>query len=175
MFSSLLRPLSRRLITLSVCGRSLANYLPSMATGKLVNDRFKELVTPELLQLESLFKSNGYDFRLVGGVVRDLLLGNSPKDVDISTDCTPVEMIKLFEAQGIRYIPTGLQHGTITVHLPSGIDYEVCKGRFNLNNRVPRVGLSLLSSNCPRWLDVPLFAYEKERKLKLGNKATCNG
>lgn len=97
-----------------------------MATGKLVNNGFKELVTPELLKLESVFKSNGYDFRLVGGVVRDLLLGNSPKDIDIATDCTPDEMVALFEAQGIHYIPTGLQHGTITVHMPSSIDYEVC-------------------------------------------------
>ena len=97
-----------------------------MTTGKLVNHNFKDLVTPELVQLESVFKSNGYDFRLVGGVVRDLLLGNSPKDIDIATDCTPDEMIRLFEARGIHYIPTGLQHGTITVHMPSGIDYEVC-------------------------------------------------
>ena len=102
------------------------NYLPNMATGKLVSHSFKELLTPELLQLESVFKSNGYDFRLVGGVVRDLLLGNSPKDIDIATDCTPDEMMKLFGAQGIHYIATGLQHGTITVHMPSGIDYEVC-------------------------------------------------
>ena len=102
------------------------NYLPSMATGKLVNHNFEKLVTPELLKLESLFKSNGYDFRLVGGVVRDLLLGNSPKDVDIATDCTPNDMVTLFEAHGMRYIPTGLQHGTITVHMPSGVDYEVC-------------------------------------------------
>ena len=122
---SLLRPSSTRLLSLSTCARYLVNYLPSMATGKLLNCSFKELVTPELLRLETLFKSNGYDFRLVGGVVRDLLLGNSPKDVDIATDCTPDEMVKLCEAQGIHYIPTGLQHGTITVHMPSGADYEV--------------------------------------------------
>ena len=125
MLLSLLRPLSTRLLSLSACTRSLVNYLPSMATGKLLNCNFEKLVTPELIRLESVFKSNGYDFRLVGGVVRDLLLGNSPKDIDIATDCTPDEMVKLFESQGIHYIPTGLQHGTITVHMPSGVDYEV--------------------------------------------------
>lgn len=122
---SLLRSQSTRITALFACTRFLVNYLPSMASGKLENSNFKELVTPELLRLESVFKSNGYDFRLVGGVVRDLLLGNSPKDIDIATDCTPDEMIKLFESQGIHYIPTGLQHGTLTVHMPSGIDYEV--------------------------------------------------
>ena len=117
----------RRLLTLPACRRFLAaSYLPTMTTGKLVGRHFDAIVTPELLRLESIFKSNGFDFRLVGGVVRDLLLGNSPKDIDIATDCTPDEMIKLFEAEGIHYIPTGLQHGTITVHLPCGIDYEVC-------------------------------------------------
>ena len=120
-----LRSFPRRLLSLPACRRFLANYLPTMATGKLTGSHFDAVVTPELLRLESIFKSNGFDFRLVGGVVRDLLLGNSPKDIDIATDCTPDEMIKLFEAKGIHYIPTGLQHGTLTVHLPSGIDYEV--------------------------------------------------
>ena len=120
-----LRSFPRRVITLPACRRFLANYLPTMTTGKLVDSHFDAIVTPELLRLESIFKSNGFDFRLVGGVVRDLLLGNSPKDIDIATDCTPDEMIKLFDAEGIHYIPTGLQHGTITVHLPSGVDYEV--------------------------------------------------
>ena len=103
-----------------------------MTTGKFVGRHFDAIVTPELLRLESIFKSNGFDFRLVGGVVRDLLLGNSPKDIDIATDCTPDEMIGLFEAEGLHYIPTGLQHGTITVHLPSGMDYEVFNILLNL-------------------------------------------
>lgn len=59
-------------------------------------------------------------------MVRDMLLGKVPKDIDIATDCTPDAMIELFETHGIRYIPTGLQHGTITVHMESGKDYEVC-------------------------------------------------
>lgn len=48
-------------------------------------------------------------------MVRDLLLGQAPKDIDVSTECRPEEMIRLLKRAGIRYIPTGLTHGTITV------------------------------------------------------------
>ena len=107
--------------------RTLAcSSIPGMADGKLNSTQFAAVLTPELIRLESLFKTEGYGFRLVGGVVRDMLLGSVPKDIDIATDCTPDVMMQLFEANGIRYIPTGLQHGTITVHMESGKDYEVC-------------------------------------------------
>ena len=99
-------------------------YLPTMASGKLDTHHFRSIITPDLVHLESIFRSRGYGFRLVGGVVRDLLLGRQPKDIDIATECTPDEMIKLFEANDLRYIPTGLDHGTITVHMNS-VDYEI--------------------------------------------------
>ena len=56
----------------------------------------------DLLRIEQLFKSEGYSLRLVGGVVRDLLLGRKAKDIDLATDCTPEEMVKLFEREGLR-------------------------------------------------------------------------
>jgi tRNA nucleotidyltransferase (CCA-adding enzyme) len=97
-----------------------------MTSGKLESDSFKKLLTPSLLKLERLFVDNGYHLRLVGGVVRDLLLGKAPSDVDLATECTPKDMIRLFETRGIRYIPTGLEHGTITVHIgDKGTDYEI--------------------------------------------------
>ena len=108
----------------------LQHFMPSMASGRLDTPSFKALLTPELLLLESVFRKNGYGFRLVGGVVRDLLLEKTPKDVDIATECTPDSMIKLFEANGIRYIPTGLQHGTVTAHL-NHRDYEVTTLRID--------------------------------------------
>lgn len=116
-----------RVITaLQVLIRTQRSYiLPTMLSGKLNTPQFKEILTPDLLKLESLFTSKGYGFRLVGGVVRDLLQGKLPKDIDIATDCTPDAMIEIFEQNGVRYIPTGLQHGTITVHTQSGTDYEV--------------------------------------------------
>lgn len=114
----------------SVVPSRLNHRIPSMASGKLETQSFKALLTSDLLQLESVFRTGGYGFRLVGGVVRDLLLEESPKDVDIATECTPDAMMKLFEVHGIRYIPTGLQHGTVTAHFVDR-DYEVTTLRID--------------------------------------------
>lgn len=102
------------------------SHLLTMASGRLESKDFHNLLTPPLLHLEDIFKRRGYSLRLVGGVVRDLLLGVKPKDVDLATECTPPEMVDMFEAANIRYIPTGIQHGTITVHIKEPqTDYEI--------------------------------------------------
>ena len=55
----------------------------------------------------------GHQAHLVGGGIRDLLLGRKPADFDVATNALPDVVLRLF---GSRYaIPTGLQHGTITV------------------------------------------------------------
>ncbi|MCI4644699.1 MAG: CCA tRNA nucleotidyltransferase [Hyphomonadaceae bacterium] len=52
--------------------------------------------------------------RFVGGCVRNALMGVEVDDVDIATQLTPQQVIGALEADGIRAIPTGLEHGTIT-------------------------------------------------------------
>lgn len=89
--------------------------------------RLYEISTPKLnvaslrtdgvMQLSKAMQSAGHEVRIVGGAVRDLVLGKEPKDIDMATDATPDEMIKIFNATGIRHEPTGLQHGTLTVIL----------------------------------------------------------
>src|SRR3954464_9371236 len=55
----------------------------------------------------------GHEAHLVGGGVRDLVLGRAPKDFDVATSAPPERGMELF---GHRFaIPTGLQHGTVTV------------------------------------------------------------
>lgn len=58
--------------------------------------------------------------RLVGGVVRDTLLGLDPADIDLATRLLPEDVLARLEAAGIRAVPTGLAHGTITAILPDG-------------------------------------------------------
>lgn len=59
---------------------------------------------------------------IVGGCVRDYLLGKEPFDFDITTEATPDEMKEIFRED--RVIETGIKHGTLTV-LYNGIPYEV--------------------------------------------------
>ena len=56
----------------------------------------------------------GGNARYVGGAVRDTLLGLEAHDIDIATPLEPVEVIARLDAAGIRSVPTGLKHGTIT-------------------------------------------------------------
>ena len=64
----------------------------------------------------------GYEGYLVGGCVRDFLLGKEPSDFDITTSALPEETMAVFAAD--RVIPTGLQHGTVTV-LHDGMAAEI--------------------------------------------------
>lgn len=58
--------------------------------------------------------------RYVGGAVRDTLLGIDVKDIDLATPLAPQEVIARLDAAGIRTIPTGIDHGTVTAALPAG-------------------------------------------------------
>jgi poly(A) polymerase len=60
----------------------------------------------------------------VGGCVRNALLGVPVNDVDIATDALPERVIELARAAGLKALPTGLEHGTITV-VSGGHGYEV--------------------------------------------------
>ncbi len=86
-----------------------------------------KIVIPEQVNsiLESLQKS-GYEAYVVGGCVRDALLGREPNDWDITTSALPTEVKSVFP----RTIDTGLQHGTVTV-LCDGTGYEVTTFRVD--------------------------------------------
>lgn len=58
--------------------------------------------------------------RWVGGAVRDTLLGCEAHDIDASTPLTPKEVIDRLDAVGIRSIPTGIDHGTVTAIVEGG-------------------------------------------------------
>jgi len=60
------------------------------------------------------------EVRWVGGAVRDTLLGNAVKDIDAATTHEPAEVVGRLEAAGIRTVPTGIDHGTVTALLANG-------------------------------------------------------
>ena len=76
---------------------------------------------PEIIrQFASIFRENGHRLYIVGGAVRDYLLGRPNSDYDFCTDAKPEEVIPMFR----RVIPTGIKHGTVTV-LFKGESFEV--------------------------------------------------
>ncbi|MEN9409724.1 MAG: hypothetical protein RL216_1698 [Pseudomonadota bacterium] len=66
----------------------------------------------------------GHQALLVGGCVRNALLGAPVTDIDIATDATPDRVVALAKAAGLKPVPTGIDHGTITV-VADGKPHEV--------------------------------------------------
>lgn len=68
----------------------------------------------------------------VGGCVRDVLMGNTPKDVDLASPLPPESVINILQNAGIRVVPTGLKHGTVTA-MVNGKPYEITTFRVDVN------------------------------------------
>ena len=74
----------------------------------------------------SRLEANGYEAFIVGGCVRDALLGRIADDFDITTSALPNETKRIFE----KTVDTGIEHGTVTV-IDSGVPYEVTTYRID--------------------------------------------
>ena len=72
----------------------------------------------------ALLGRDGEDARLVGGAVRNTLLGLPSGDLDVATTARPEIVLRRAAAAGLRAVPTGLEHGTVTL-LVAGVPVEV--------------------------------------------------
>ncbi|NAZ37755.1 CCA tRNA nucleotidyltransferase [Rubellimicrobium sp. CFH 75288] len=70
-----------------------------------------------------LLRDGGHRAWIVGGAVRDALMGRPVGDTDLATDAPPERVLALARAAGLRTLPTGLDHGTVTL-LPGGRPVE---------------------------------------------------
>ncbi len=68
--------------------------------------------------------ARGHVCRAVGGTVRNALLGLPVTDIDIATDAPPDKVMQLATRAGLKTVPTGLKHGTVTV-IAGGVPHEV--------------------------------------------------
>ena len=85
-----------------------------VAKGELDAAWLKSGPTVEVLRL---LDGDGEEARVVGGAVRNALLGIAIGDVDIATTAVPEEVIRRAKAAGIKTVPTGIDHGTVTLIL----------------------------------------------------------
>lgn len=91
-------------------------------------ENFQNLIHPQAIEVCRVLSEAGHQAYIVGGCVRDLLLGQAPKDWDITTDASPQRVLELFP----KTYPTGLQHGTVTVAMGEGTEnhFEVTTFRI---------------------------------------------
>ena len=79
---------------------------------------------PAAQQVCVVLKDAGYQAWFVGGCVRNDLLDHPVADLDLTTDATPDVVVRLFRAAGHKVIPTGIDHGTVTI-VAQGTAFEV--------------------------------------------------
>ncbi len=82
------------------------------------------LTQGEVARLLALLDRDGEEARVVGGAVRNALLGEPIAEIDVATTALPEEVVRRVEAAGWKAVPTGIEHGTITVVI-DGQPFEV--------------------------------------------------
>lgn len=83
-------------------------------------------------KLFSILTSYGFEARIVGGAIRDILLGKKPRDVDIVTNALPDQIIYLLNLSEIEVDTYGISHGTIKAVI-DGDKYEITSLAYSID------------------------------------------
>jgi poly(A) polymerase len=89
------------------------------------------LTQGSLARLLGVLSRDGEEARVVGGAVRNALMNLPPGDIDIGTTATPDEVTRRVSAAGFKAVPTGIEHGTVTV-VAGGVPFEVTTLRVDV-------------------------------------------
>jgi poly(A) polymerase len=82
------------------------------------------LTSGPLPRLLDVLDRDGEEARVVGGAVRNALLGLRAGEIDVATTAVPEEVVRRVQAAGFKAVPTGIAHGTVTV-ITDKVPYEV--------------------------------------------------
>lgn len=119
-----------------------------------------------ILDILDKFNDNGFQARLVGGCIRDLLLGNKPKDFDIATNATPVQITKIFkrsEIIGKRFVIVHIIVGRMRIEVTTYRGEADADSTSKQHHQDKSTGL-LLKDNC----------YGDEQQDAARRDFTCN-
>ncbi len=102
--------------------------------GLIMEERIRmDIPIPsDIQQIQQVFKKNGFKLYVVGGAVRDALLGKTPKDYDLATDAVPDKVEEMMAKAGFKTLPTGKAFGVINVFTDQG-EYEIATFREDLS------------------------------------------
>src|SRR5947209_9771189 len=87
--------------------------LPGLLDGRLRD--LSRLRRGPLAKALAALNGEGEETRVVGGAVRDLALGSDAEDFDLATTASPAEVMRRAKGAGFKVVPTGIEHGTVTV------------------------------------------------------------
>lgn len=100
---------------------------------KEVKLKFPINIPSEIVILKDIFVKEGYKLFLVGGSIRDALIGKQPKDFDLTTNAVPDKVIEILNKAGYKTLETGKAFGVVNVFLPSGEEVEIATFRKESN------------------------------------------
>jgi tRNA nucleotidyltransferase/poly(A) polymerase len=105
----------------------------------------------DLNKLKKYFDDNGFELYVVGGAVRDMILGKEPKDIDLVSDATPDDVKEILPDE-YRIIPKGEAFGIVQIITPEGGDYEIARYREDIGKgrRPDSVKFSTIDSDALR-------------------------
>ncbi|MCP5366522.1 MAG: CCA tRNA nucleotidyltransferase [Hyphomicrobiales bacterium] len=89
------------------------------------------MTAPPTRRVLDALTADGGEARFIGGCVRDALLKRPIRDIDIATPQTPQTVIALMDRAGIKTVPTGIDHGTVTA-VCNGVPFEITTLRVDV-------------------------------------------
>jgi tRNA nucleotidyltransferase/poly(A) polymerase len=95
--------------------------------------KFNMQLPNDILTIKDIFKANGFQLFVVGGAVRDAVLGSNPKDFDLATNATPDHVEQMMQHAGFTTLATGKAFGVINVFTDSG-DFEIATFRIDVGS-----------------------------------------
>ena len=126
------------------------------------------LAEPRLAGVLNLLNQNGEEARVVGGAVRNALLGHKVRDIDIATTALPDETMRRARAAGLKVVPTGIEHGTVTV-IAGGEAFEVTTLRedveTNGRHAVVRFGRDFAADALRRDFTINALSVRPDREI----------
>lgn len=110
------------------------NIKQILREGLIREERIKfDLPIPQdIQQIKDTFKKNGFKLYVVGGAVRDAILGKTQKDYDLATDALPDKVEEMMKSAGLKTLSTGKAFGVINVFTSEG-EYEIATFREDLS------------------------------------------
>jgi poly(A) polymerase len=89
------------------------------------------MVQPETRAVLAALTAAGAEVRFIGGCVRDAVLKRKIRDIDLALALPPAAVMGLLKAAGIRVVPTGIDHGTVTA-VVAGMPFEITTLRVDV-------------------------------------------